>query len=192
MQTKKFNTIKLNEWFCPEGKVLDFFSINDQIVSVKLSNFFKAFDTLNYILQPVFHYVGFAAPSMQLLRNYLTDHFQYVHLHNGVSSLSSTASGIPQDSILGPVLFTIYIPRLTSPVRYPKLHNYADETQLQIFVAAEGADEALEHLNENLVSVKLFAEACSLKLNPDKSCVMIFPKGTQNIKSLWSSEWSLW
>ena len=70
----------------------------------------KAFDTLNFdiLLRKLQHY-GIAGNSLNLIKNYLTNRFQYVQFENSDSSLLEVKTGIPQGSILDPLFFSILI-----------------------------------------------------------------------------------
>ena len=70
----------------------------------------KAFDTLNHsILLDKLNYYGIKNCSLQLIKSYLANRSQYVE-HNGIKSdYSPISTGVPQGSILGPLLFIIYL-----------------------------------------------------------------------------------
>ena len=92
----------------------------------------KAFDTLNYkILLRKLKYYGLGnVRAYNLIENYLTNRQQFVKLGNVKSKLISMLIGVHQGSILGPLLFSIYINDL--PKSCPKLNRimYADDTTL--------------------------------------------------------------
>ena len=70
----------------------------------------KAFDTLNFdiLLRKLQHY-GIHGISLNLIKSYLTNRFQYVQFENSDSSLIEVKTGIPQGSILGPLFFSILL-----------------------------------------------------------------------------------
>ena len=74
------------------------------------------------------YYYGFRRDSSNLLNSYLSNRKQYVQFGDTKSSLSNIMTGVPQDSILGPLLFIIYINDKASSI--PRLLIYADDTTL--------------------------------------------------------------
>ena len=70
----------------------------------------KAFDTLDHnILLDKLHYYGVRNTPLDLFKNYLTNRKQYVEIDSVKSKMGEIQTGVPQESILGPLLFIIYI-----------------------------------------------------------------------------------
>ena len=89
--------------------------MNENQCSVNIYlDFSKAFDSLIYdiLLSKLKHY-GIQENALQLLSSYLKDRSQYVHLDNVKSSSHAVICGIPQSSVLGPLLSNIYINDIT-------------------------------------------------------------------------------
>ena len=87
----------------------------------------KAFDTLDHsILLSKLEYYGIRNNALKLLKNYLSNRKQYVVLDTVQSNSVNIVTGVPQGSILGPLLFTIYI----NDSEKFKFIMYADDTTL--------------------------------------------------------------
>ena len=88
--------------------------INDSILA--LLDFSSAFDTIDHpILVHCLHTdFGFTDTVLQWFSSYLTDRTHYVSLSNHCSAFTKVHSGVPQGSVLGPMLFTMYIKPLSA------------------------------------------------------------------------------
>ncbi len=82
---------------------------NETLINIYLDRS-KAFDTLDHnILIQKFKYYGIKGINLELFQNYLTERKQYVDFDNTKSDMLDINTGVPQGSILGPLLFIIYI-----------------------------------------------------------------------------------
>ena len=94
-----------------------FLSLNKDNISVlALLDFFSAFDTIDHsILVHHFHTdIGFTDTVLQWFSSYLSDRTHYVSLSNHYSAFAPAHSGVPQGSVLGPMLFIMYIKPLSA------------------------------------------------------------------------------
>ena len=92
----------------------------------------KAFDTIAHeiLLQTLFHY-GIRCPAHDLIKSYLSSRYQFVSINGGKLVTQSITIGVPQGSILGPLLFLIYVNDLHNTTSC-KLRLFADDTCLVI------------------------------------------------------------
>ena len=91
----------------------------------------KAFDTLNHniLLHKLKHYVS-SKNSTGLIKNYLENRTQYVNFNNVNSDHQKISTGVPQGSILGPLLFLIYVNDLHNSSKLYQFIFFADDTTL--------------------------------------------------------------
>ena len=91
----------------------------------------KAFDTVNHniLLLKMEHY-GVRGPSLQWFRSYLSERKQYVYINGECSELKQISCGVPQGSVLGPLLFLIYINDLPNISKKLELYLFADDTNI--------------------------------------------------------------
>ena len=146
-----------------------------------------AFDTIdhNILLKRLDVEVGLQGTVLTWFRSYLTDRSFSVHLGNALSSSAPIKCGVPQGSILGPLLFSLYMLPLGSifnrhNIRY---HCYADDTQFYIPVAPENSC-SLSNLFLCLSDIKNWMANNFLQLNENKTEVIIFgPSNSVNTLS---------
>lgn len=140
-----------------------------------LLDFSKAFDTLDHsILCNKLIFFGFDVQSVTFIRSYLSDRTQRVCLRSNVSDPLSVKFGVPQGSILGPLLFSIYISDFHTVVTACDVHHYADDTQLYYNFSVNDLFTANRKINEDLNSLLKISLVHKLKLNSNKSQVILF------------------
>ena len=91
----------------------------------------KAFDTVSQNILPakLKHY-GIKGTSFDWFKSFTCDRVQYTSIDLKVSSTKMVSHGVPQGSVLGPLLFIIFINDLNKSVKNSKVHHYADDTNL--------------------------------------------------------------
>ena len=127
----------------------------------------KAFHTINYeLLIAKLHAYGFSKESLKLIKSYLSNHWQRTKVSLSFSSWSKLILGLPQGSVLGPLLFNIYINNLFSLTELTGVCNYADSTTFHACdLNLEYLVRRLEH--DSVLAIQWFQRNC-VKLNQDK------------------------
>ena len=132
----------------------------------------KAFDTVDHrILLCKLEKYGFCDGSLEIMKSYLTDRLQCVEYKGVTSSLKHVKMGVPQGSILGPLLFLLYINDLPNISRNIKFLLFADDTAL-FLESAQG--ELQTTLDEELPKVCKWLQANKLSLNAEKTQYQIY------------------
>ena len=128
----------------------------------------KAFDTVPHdgLLNKLFRY-GIQDQPLSWFESYLTDRTQSVSIENHLSSAANISSGVPQGSVLRPLLFIIYINDLPLAVGLTSVMLYADDTV--IFSAASSIDQLQLNLSLDLNVVSNWLTANGLFLNLKKT-----------------------
>ena len=114
---------------------------------------------------------GFNGKELSLLRSYLADRTQSVQIGDHVSDPVVLATGVPQGSILGPLLFSLYLAPLEQILSAEDVgcHFYADDTQVYISFTAADCCDSLSKLAEVLTRMHNWFSFNKLSLNPDKT-----------------------
>lgn len=147
----------------------------NEVTALVLLDFSKAFDTINHdLLCAKLKYIGFCEQAIIMMRNYLSGRIQRVKLNDCISNSLPIRRGVPQGSILGPLLYNIYTHDLKDITNNTKIHYYADDSQLYKSFEASSAEEALSIINKELEQLVDSARNHNLKININKSCVMYF------------------
>ena len=140
-----------------------------------LLDFSKAFDTLSHsMLCAILTHVGISEESLTLLRSFLKDRIQSVRVAGVLSDTLSVTCGVPQGSILGPLLFSIYTSQLATVIKYCKIHLYADDTQVYHTFKSTDIVRGVDEINSDLSGLIAAATDHCLTINPRKSSVMVF------------------
>ena len=115
----------------------DIFEAFDKgLVSVLvLLDFSKAFDTINHkLICAKMKFYGFEQSAVELISSYLNGRTQKISLNNTSSPSLDILSGVPQGSILGPLLFIIYTSEILCSVSNCRIQAYADDTSCFIHI----------------------------------------------------------
>ena len=149
----------------------------------------KAFDSLKYdILLSKLHYYGLQNNALRLMKSYLHGRSQYVQIENVKSCSHPVLCGIPQGSVLGPLLFNILINDIPKATSKFKVIMYADDTtlvsHLENFGPLNDINTLEQELNREISKVNTWLLSNKLLLNVAKSKFMIFFKHPRTIPKL--------
>ena len=133
----------------------------------------KAFDTVDHnILLSKLHHYGVRGLPHKWFRSYLSNRQQYVSISGYSSGKLYVEYGVPQGSVLGPLLFLIYINDLPNTIKNSETNLFADDTCLL------SSDSNLEYLetkvNTDLVKLSSWLQANKISLNATKTEVVLF------------------
>ena len=113
--------------------------------------------------------IGIGGNLLSFFKDYLTDRFQSVVIDGQSSSPGRITAGVPQGSVLGPLLFLIYINDLTININ-SNIKLFADDTSL--FIDVEDNQQAANIINQDLITVKRWADQWLVKFSPEKTELM--------------------
>ena len=138
----------------------------------------KAFDVVNrrYLLYKLKRY-GVNENELSWFTSYLDDRHQFTCINGNSSTVLSVQRGVPQGSILGPLLFIVYINDICNSSDYFKFIMYADDTSL--LVSSNNIVEMLSHSNVELRNVMNWFASNELIVNQGKTKFMIFTRKKQ-------------
>ena len=169
-------------------KLVDFVNHEMDIGNTPVTIFLdlsKAFDTLNFdILLSKLRYYGVSGAALDLMKSYLTGRKQYVIFGETKSNFTNTTTGIPQGSILGPLLFSIYINDLITVSEKFNFLMYADDTTLYFNVENFTENEFENECKSELTKLTNWLQHNKLSLNIEKTKGLHFHKPQRKLTPL--------
>lgn len=142
-----------------------------KVVHSAYLDFAKAFDTVSH--EKLFHKLkqfGIRGKLLKWFRSFLENRTQFVKIEGVLSDPKPIISGVPQGTILGPVLFIIFINDLVNCVKHCKISMYADDAKIYLVV---GRGVGIADLLEDLNRVMDWANVWQLQLAVAKCVVLI-------------------
>jgi hypothetical protein len=146
----------------------------------------KAFDCLNHkSLIIILQKIGFEENALKLLANYLVNRKQFVVINDIDSTYGLIRRGVPQGSVLGPLLFTIYINNIFKLQLHGKPQCFADDT---VLVYAENDFTILKQkMEQDLQTLHTWLNMMSLSLNIEKTKFILFRRKNQNLDNIFDT-----
>ncbi|MEL7308662.1 MAG: reverse transcriptase family protein, partial [Pseudomonadota bacterium] len=147
-------------------------------------DFSKAFDSVrhDHLIQKLAN-IGIAGNLLSWIMNYLSDRSQVVKINSIISSEKQVTSGVIQGSVLGPLLFTIFVNDIDDNVNNCVLLKYADDIRIyRCFKACPAHQNENSYLFQTDVNALMaWSMRWDLKFNYSKCCILHF--GRSNIRS---------
>ena len=149
-----------------------------------LLDFSAAFDCVDHallilVLQTCF---GVTSAALDWIKSFLSDRTYFIRLNDRVSQIYSIKFGVPQGSILGPLLFIFYTANITRIAEQHdiRIHSYADDTQLYIHLNMSDLQQAKDKLVSCVREVQVWCASMRLRLNPSKTELIWFYRGSRD------------
>ena len=144
-----------------------------ETVLLVLLDLSAAFDTINHdiLLPRLEHTTGITGSALAWFSSYLKGRSMCASVDGIHSSKHNLKHGVPQGSVLGPVLFSIYITPLYNIFRKHHLnyHGYADDNQLYLSVKHSAVRQGVVNIENCIIDVRKWMASNFLKLNSDKT-----------------------
>ena len=133
----------------------------------------KAFDTVDHqILLAKLNHYGIRGVSNDWFKSYLSNRNQYVSINGYESGLAALNCGVPQGSVLGPLLFLLYINDLNQAIKFCKVHHFADNTNL--LCLSNSMKKLNKLVNADLKHLVNWLNANKISLSVKKTETVIF------------------
>ena len=136
-------------------------------------DFQKAFDTVNHkiLLKKLEHY-GVRGHALKWFTSYLACRKQYTTVSNIDSQIQDVSHGVPQGSVLGPLLFLVYINELNRAITYSYIRHFADDTN--ILYRNKSLKKINQRINFDLKNIVKWLRANRISLNTNKTEIVLF------------------
>ena len=142
-------------------------------------DFAKAFDTVNHdILLDKLERYGIRGIALSWIRNYLINRMQCTEIGDVQSELELIKCGVPQGSVLGPLLFLIYINDIVNSSKLFQFTLFADDTSL--YYSCKNTHNLEKVINDELAKISDWLSANRLSLNVAKSKLLYFTNKNRN------------
>ena len=145
----------------------------------------KAFDSLNHATLLVkLQSLGLSHSALEWFHSYLSEWSQYIRIGSEVSGLENIVYGDPQESILGPTRFNIYLNDLPSIPHFRSLESYVDDSKLYLSFPIRDLNTIVQQINKDLSLIASWCCHNHLLINSDKTKLLLVMGTRQMLQTL--------
>ena len=135
---------------------------NGKVTALTLLDLSAAFDTIDHLilLQCLHIYFGISGPALRWFKSYFSDRYQSINIFGTLSCPQHLPFGVPQGSVLGPVLFSLYTTSLSQVITNHNFshHLHADDTHVYISLSQSNAHGYVSTLSDCLTDILLWIQ----------------------------------
>ena len=152
--------------------------IKKGVAFLLLIDFSKAFDRVSHVklLQKLSQQFNFSRKAVSLIKSYLNLRSQVVETSGILSSSINILSGVPQGSVLGPLLFSMFINDLPAVLKFCVIHMFADDVQLYLGSTYTNIEYSAQLINSDLKRVAQWSLNNLLPINSTKTKAMFISR----------------
>lgn len=154
---------------------------NNKVIIALFIDYSKAFDTINHnILIEILENTGIRGKILNWFKNYLEDRCMKIKINNELSSSTEVKYGVPQGSILGPTLYTLYVNSIFKCIGNCEVYMFADDTaMLSVHTNVERAQFNMQKDYNNLLK---WSHDKGLRINEKKTKLLCITTSKRNVK----------
>jgi Reverse transcriptase (RNA-dependent DNA polymerase) len=132
---------------------------------------------------------NFSESAIKPVKSYLTGRSQCVFANGALSSFLPVTQGVPQGSILGPLLFSLFINDISNSIHFLNFHIYAADVQIYLSGSRESIASVVIQINSDLASTSDSSTQNGLCLNSQKTQIIYGNTSKSTLKSSSGKDW---